>query len=271
MKVRVYDKASRTYFKSNVYAIINHGWFTKYLALLPTTDGGRFKMYDYLDKTKKGPHYPVNVNIILPEYPNEWVQYKAEELTNLKEALKRAVKSRRVRIEPLDYFVGYDFIWANKEALAALIKGDTIPANQFDLPPVKNSEPQEWISVDTQAGIEHLMKTYQGFHDSVIVSLGYISGTDIHEGGSVGACDSIRKVSITFDSCWSKPIQLVFEGVTALNLRPAQDNYGSDIFSATIIIKDEVVYFCNEDIKDIASFPDGSTWISAFSLKWKYV
>ncbi len=40
MKVRVYDKSTNKYFKSEVYARINPGYYEKYLVHMPSDDGG---------------------------------------------------------------------------------------------------------------------------------------------------------------------------------------------------------------------------------------
>ena len=54
---------------------------------------------------------------------------------------------------------------------------------------------------------------------------------------------------------WCRPIEMVFEGVTALNLRPAKDNYSAGIFEASFFVKDAAVFFCDERIaKFIYSF-----------------
>lgn len=53
MRIRVYDKHLGSYFQSEVYAIINTGYYEKYLVSVPSESGGYMKLYDYLDKSDK--------------------------------------------------------------------------------------------------------------------------------------------------------------------------------------------------------------------------
>ena len=80
----------------------------------------------------------------------------------------------------------------------------------------------------------------------------------------------IRQVNMFFDSQWCDTIEMVFEGVTAFNLRPAGDNYGADILEASIIIKDSSIFFCVDGFQEWNENYEG-TWITAFSLRWRFV
>ncbi|HWQ41880.1 MAG TPA: hypothetical protein VN456_07570 [Desulfosporosinus sp.] len=56
----------------------------------------------------------------------------------------------------------------------------------------------------------------------------------------------LPQVTMGFDSQWCGTIELVFEGVTAFNLRPAGDNNTADIWAASLIVKGTSVFFCND-------------------------
>ena len=80
--------------------------------------------------------------------------------------------------------------------------------------------------------------------------------------------DDVRRVTMEFDCQWSPGVELVFEGVTALNLRPAEDNYMSDLYGASLRVADAQVFFA--DTEGVEEFPPGTgTWISAYSLRWR--
>lgn len=64
MRVRVYDKQSGICFQSEVYAIINTGYYEKYLVSVPFGNGGYMKLFDYLDKSDQ--KLPVLVNLVTP-------------------------------------------------------------------------------------------------------------------------------------------------------------------------------------------------------------
>lgn len=76
------------------------------------------------------------------------------------------------------------------------------------------------------------METFCGFHDSVLRTLSYVSGNEKDEEGCL-ILDNVRQVSMIFDSQWSNSIEIIFEGVLALNLRPASDNYTSEFTSSS--------------------------------------
>lgn len=63
MKVRIYDSCEDYYFISEVLAIINIGYYEKYLVMDSKADN-RLKLIDFLDKKVKTDSYPTNVNII---------------------------------------------------------------------------------------------------------------------------------------------------------------------------------------------------------------
>jgi hypothetical protein len=52
LKVRIYDDNTRSYFKSEVYARINTGWYEKQLVHVPSENGGYICFFDYLDKAE---------------------------------------------------------------------------------------------------------------------------------------------------------------------------------------------------------------------------
>lgn len=124
-----------------------------------------------------------------------------------------------------------------------------------------------WNYVESEEDIHTLMKTFREFHDSVLRNLNYISGSGKIEDGML-VTDSIRQVSMIFDSDWSESIGIIFEGVLALNLRPAKDNYCSDLFSATIMLKDETILFYDDEVNSEQRDYEG-TWINDLGMRWR--
>jgi hypothetical protein len=74
-------------------------------------------------------------------------------------------------------------------------------------------------------------------------------------------------MTMFFESQSCDGIEMVFEGVTEMNLRPSPDNYDNIIFGATIILRNEEVFFCGEDDADPDTYE--GTWIKAFGLRWR--
>ena len=64
-------------------------------------------------------------------------------------------------------------------------------------------------------------------------------------------------------------MELVFEEVTRLTVVPSPENYGSEIFEATLLVDDGLIYFA--DVADWSPKSDDqdATWISAKKLKWR--
>lgn len=76
--------------------------------------------------------------------------------------------------------------------------------------------------------------------------------------------DDVRLLKMIIGSQWCDSIELVFEGLLGLNLRPAGDNYDSIIFSATLGMKDEIVFFADRDV-DSDDFEEGYTCNGRFA------
>jgi hypothetical protein len=77
-------------------------------------------------------------------------------------------------------------------------------------------------------------------------------------------------MTMCFDSQWCDTIEMVFEGVNALNLRPAGDNYTADISAASLIVKAASIFFRDDGIEEWDENYEG-TWITAYSLRWRFV
>ena len=69
--VRVFDSKTEEYFWSEVYAVINTGWYEKQLVRVPCSDGEYFEFYDRWDKSTTPAK--VLINEITHQTPSEWV------------------------------------------------------------------------------------------------------------------------------------------------------------------------------------------------------
>ena len=261
MRVRVYDKERETYFKSEVYAILNVGWFTQYLVFVPDGERGYLKLFDFIDKTSVAPHYDVLVNIITPQPPEAWISKDGESLLKIRNTLSDdSIK--------FDFFQGYDWLFDNPAVIAALLRGKSVPTD-FEGFRLVNSTLAGWNYINKQDDIDSLMKAAYGFHDSCLENLEYISGSYVSEDKSMHPMDNVRFLKMIIGSQWCNPLELVFEGLLGLNLRPSGYNYDSIIFSATLRLKDETILFADGDL-DSDDPPDDSTCVKALSLRWRF-
>lgn len=266
MKVRAYDELTGNYFKSEVYAKIILGWFERQLLHVPSENGGYIKFFDYLDKGD-GVRAKVLINTIIPDMSKEWIFHKSGCVDKL---LVGFEKHLRKDVRFFEY-IGYPWLFENKFILIELINGNTIPykGSIFENKDVV-SKMSGWTYIETQEEANDLLKNTYSFHDSVLKTVNYMSGAYVGPDRSMYPFADIRQVAMCFDSQCCDTIEMVFEGVTAFNLRPAGDNRTADISAASLIIKDESVFFCDNEIEEWDEKYEG-TWISAYSLRWRFV
>lgn len=221
-------------------------------------------MFDYLDKSNGGSHFPVNINVISSnELPERWV-YKTE--PDLKYFMDKLDTNDKYK--SLYNYRGYAFVFEQKDLLIELFTGNKVTFEEM----IANNKRictklTGWDYVESEEDIHNIMKTFCGFHDSVLRTLNYISGSRKVKREMI-VTDDIRQVSMIFDSDWSDSIEIVFEGVLALNLRPAKDNYTSELFSATILLKDKTILFYDDEVNSEQKDFEGA-WINALGMRWK--
>jgi len=281
MVARVYDKSTDTYFKSEVYAIINAGWYERRLVLVPADTGSYFKLFDYLDKGD--PQNPIPaINLITPKVlgdPN-WICQGSgsteKHLENFTELLGDDVL--------FFSYNGYSWIFENKSMLAGLLKGDIVPLKGSGLEDkILDYRLKDFNYIETQEDIDFLMEQTHSFHDAILYEINYLSGAYINEVKiinpedgtrevTMNSTDDLRRVTMIFQSPWCRSVEMIFEGVTALNLRPSTDNYSAEISAASLSMHNATVFFCTSDSEiDKIDLTNEGTWIKAYSLRWRFL
>ena len=270
MLVRVFDIQSNTYFKSDVYAIINSGWYEKRLVVFSSGNDRYFKFFDYLDKSDaKAPKVLINSILSTGFHPDfDWVHQRVDDVDK---QLEDYIGLLNDDIRFFEYR-GYSWIYNNKQLLAELLNGGMVSSKGFEHQLIDSNDykVEGWNYVETQQDIDSILEQTSAFHDSVLKELDYISGAYVDENNSMYCSDSERRIKVRFDSQWCRPIEMIFEGVTELNLRPASDNYSSNIYGATLLLQNASIFFCDDTIDDINELYTG-TWIKAYSLRWRFV
>jgi len=269
MFVRVFDAQRNTYFKSEVYAVINGGWYEKRLVVFSSGDDRYFKFFDYLDKSN--PTSPeALINTIVSSgftYDPEWIFKQSsgpdKKLEDYEELLSSDIRFFE--------YIGCSWIYENRPLLAELLGGDAVSTKEYEhLMLAPNAHQLEgWHYVEEQQDVDFLLEQTGGFHDSVLKELSYVSGAFVDEKKSMYCTDSVRSVTMRFDSQWCRPIEMIFEGVVALNLRPCQDNYTSEIYKASLLLQNASIFFCDGMMDNIDKDYAG-TWIESFSLRWRF-
>lgn len=257
MRVRVYDSKEECCFQSELYAILFDGIFERCLVVKEQS----LCLYPKVAQNEEG-RYKTVTSLIDPEFPAEWIRLTNGDLT------QRPDFPKHLPEDSYTAFHGYPWVWENWPLLKRLLEGQSVPLSEAGYPPVSSLLPG-WSYVNTPEEAEALLEATYGFHDSVLVSLQYTSGAKKLPNGAMLPCDTVRQVRMLFDSQWTPSIELVFEGVKALDLRPAGNNYSSILFEATCRVRDAAVFFCDGFCKDEDAYPGTKIW--AYSLRWRFL
>ena len=245
MFVRVWDKAQGRHYKSVVYALVQHGWFEHAVVRNPYTNC--FELVRYLEG--KGNAIRPNFEVIQPER-NGWVDVGQEELRRAELMLEeRAV----------EYLSGYGDVVGNLDLVSGLLAEKAV---DFDEAGVQLREPEDakvWNYIETQADADAFMDLFAGFHDALLRRLVYDEDFPAY------------KLTAVFDnSVWYGVVELCFERVVVMRLRPTAENYDNYISCGTLVVKDESVFWADDHLKGEDLSYDGS-YIKALSLKWRKI
>jgi hypothetical protein len=270
MFVRIFDIQSNSYFKSEVYAVINSGWYEKQLVVFFSDSGSYLKFFDYLDKSDpKNPKAMINsIFSGVSRSDFEWIYKRTDsvdkQLEDYAELLSDDVRFFEYR--------GYSWIYDDKKLLAELLQGGVVSTKGFESK-ILDSDAHKlkgWNYIETQQDTDFFLEQTISLHDSELKELTYVSGSYVDENNSMHCTDSERRVTMIFESQWCRPVEMVFEGVTKLNLRPSSDNYTSNVYGATLLLHNTAVFFCDDALEDIDESYDG-TWVKAYNLRWRFL
>ncbi|RDU25249.1 hypothetical protein [Anaerosacchariphilus polymeriproducens] len=128
------------------------------------------------------------------------------------------------------------------------------------------------MEIKNEQDIMELMQEFNWFHDSCIKELKYLSGGYVNEDGSMYASNSIRSLSIIFQSqnARARVIELKFDLINKLNLVPSNDKYDCVIYDASLVKIDNIFYWSDwEDFKIEDINTEDGTWISGQKVSWR--
>lgn len=247
MFVRVYDKRNDCYYKSIVYGTINEGWFLQYIVLNPYSKC--FHLVEYLDKSEK-PAFPL-VESIQTDC-SDFKVYENARLLKCKRYCKENGKSINI-----NRLWGYPDVCENLDFISDILENRLVPSEKYPIQLRQLFDENRWNYIRTQKDADEFMKVFAGFHDSTLDRLVY---EEEH---------AYTKVTATFDnSSWYGVVELCFEGILSLNIRPARENYDRYISDATMLVKNEAIFWADEHMEGENPDYDGS-YIKALNLKWR--
>lgn len=248
MFVRVFDKEQNRYYRSMVYATVGVGWFLQYIVLNPHKQN--FELVNYLDK-KYEPARPL-VEIIQPD-GEEFVVYSGAKMLKY----KHYCKNNGCIFVDVQQMMGYPEILENYAFLADILANHTVPFDRYRISAKELNDTADWNYILTQSDADAFMKMFVGFHDSTLEKLNY---TEYNSSAVVNA--------IFDNSGWFGIVELCFEGVQVLRIKPASENYSREIFEGSLIIENESVFWADAYMEKPNDLHEGSI-IKALSLKWR--
>ena len=254
MFVRVYDKENNRYYKSMVYARIGIGAWHGMIVFDPLC--GAFVMSDIYDKTDNYKPICATINANTENF----VTYEKAYMLKIKKCLRGKASVRKID-ENTDYlyFHGYADVLENVEFVASLLRGEKIPLLESGINLRKNEDAETWNYVKTQKDADDFMALFAGFHDAYIKKITY---------EEITYPVNIATAYAIFESCWYGTVELCFEAVSELRLRPAGENYSGEIYDATLLANDERVFWA-DDFMEEENMDHGGCAIRAINLKWR--
>ncbi len=243
MRARVYNKLKNEYYISEVYGVINRRG--DFYIVDDYCKPENVALIQYLDFETKPP-YKVNVETIdyNPIPDGEWTY------------------------NPQNHDRGYREIFENEKVLNELLEKRSVPKTELGLS-VHSTKLTGWNYIESESDIDYLMNEYSGFHDSVLKEMTYISGDCVENGRMSLHPVGSKSVRLVFNSDWAKEIEIILLSPRVCHLVPGEENYLSDIYDASIFIRDYMVYFYTSEFKEIPDNFDG-TYFKSLGMMWRY-
>ena len=131
-----------------------------------------------------------------------------------------------------------------------------------------------WNEIANEKDLYIFMDAIYGFHDSCLKEIKYISGAYVNEKLNMLPVNNQRILHMIIQRQFENPsvIEMQFEGLKYLKLFPNDENYTCEILDATMIVKEDCVYWCDcggLSEKDIESYT--GTVICASKVRWRAV
>lgn len=252
MFARVFDKKTGLFYKSIIYGKLDIGYYERNIVFNPKDEA--FELVDYLDKENKDQGVLTPLIEVINSDRNGWVTY--DKMSLLK--LNHFFKSNGINAF-LKQYCGYDEVFQDFDFMSKILRDKIVPKRDSSIQVREPDDTGEWTYVKTQCDANYFFKEFAGFHDSTLDRLQYDEDY------------SKRSLTVTFDnSGWYGIAELCFEGLISMNLRPAQENYSREIFSACLFVEDECVFWADDALDKEDRNYEGS-FIKALNLKWRKI
>lgn len=131
-----------------------------------------------------------------------------------------------------------------------------------------------WNEIINNNDLQKFMEKVDFFHDSCIKELKYVSGAYVNEDLSMYPVNSRRVLNVIIQRQFKdlSVIELEFKGLKYLKLFPINEEYTCEIIDSTMIMKDNLIYWCdcgNLSVSDLSSY--NGTLICASKFRWRSI
>jgi len=128
-----------------------------------------------------------------------------------------------------------------------------------------------WNEITNETELKEFWDIHYGFHDSCLKEFKYISGAYANE-KAMYPINDFRILKVIFQGAFknSDVVEMEFIGLKRLTIYPTDENFTCEILDATMILKDDCIYWCDrgglteEDLEDY-----GGTVICASKVRWR--
>ena len=248
MYLRIFDKPNKRYYKSMAYCKVSQNGNCQFVVLNPYENC--FELVDDFDKSEKS-YCPLVEYIQLDS--EDWVCYEDENLLEYRQYCKKQGKNG-----DFNFIWGYRDVCENFAFLCAIAERKRIPVREFDITLRTLTDTNEWKYILTQDDADAFMDLFVGFHDATLDRLVFEEQPYMS-----------NAVAVFNNSAWYGIVEICFEKISAINIRP-QENYFNDIYEATLIVKDETVFWA-DDYMEAEDLSYDGTYIKALSMKWRKI
>lgn len=249
MYVRARDKANQRYYKSLVYGLFNTGYYEQAILFNPHTDC--FELVDCVDKEQK---HPEPLYECINKEKNDWIIHEYIGVSDLNSHFKDHDFNQKI-----EKFAGYKDVFEDFQFIQKIFRDKKVPLAETGQTVKENEDIDEWRYIRTQKDADEFMELFMGFHDSTINKV-------IYE-GDYGK----EQLNVIVDnSGWYGIVELCFEGFIRMHLQGVPENGSWEMYDATLIVKDESIYWADTLVKEEDMEYKGN-WIKALNLKWKKI
>lgn len=127
-----------------------------------------------------------------------------------------------------------------------------------------------WNEIKTRNDVEKLNDMFDNFHDSYLKEMSFSSGCFIDEKLKMHEINN-PTARFLFQRAWRNPavIEIQFENVIQVNIKPNSKNEFSDIMIAHLYLEDNVYFWSARDYEFKEDGKDNYTWIASRGVKWR--